>query len=57
MLIGRGAAPGIGMEEAKAMLMQAIGAGQSARDAARQVAQSTGLPRRTLYQLAIGEDR
>ena len=57
VLIGRGAAPGIGMEEAKAMLMQAIGAGQSARDAARQVAQATGLPRRTLYQLAIGEDR
>ena len=49
----RDAAPTEDFEEAAAEVRRLVGDGMSLRDAARQVAEATGHPRRALYQAAV----
>lgn len=57
VLIDRAAVAGPSLEEAGALMAAARGRGLSARDAAREVAEATGLGRRELYQLGLKEGR
>jgi len=52
-----GAAPAVGFDEALSEVRRLVRDGTSLRDAARQVAQAAGHPRRNLYQAALGERR
>lgn len=54
VLIDRAAERMLTQDEAAGMVRDAMAQGLSAKDAARQVADATGMPRRDLYQLAVG---
>jgi len=51
------AGPAVDFNQAVAEVLRVVGEGASLRDAARQVAESTGHPRRSLYQAALGARR